>query len=503
MMGNYILSHDIGTTNHKCVVFNEQGEMVASASRSYTTYYSSGGYAEQDANDWYVNFLETTTQVLEKISAKDIAVLTFSGHMNGCLPVSSLGIPLMRSMIHADTRSSEMEEEVFRRVDEDRLYEKTGNRIDSRYPLLKMFWLKTKKPEIYRNTAYFLQAKDFLVYKVTGHLGVTDYSDASLTGAFNVREKSWETTVFSESGLDVGKMPNAVPSIEVVGAVQKQVAEQTGLLEGTPVVIGGGDGACATVGAGCLRENDSYISLGTTAWVSKIVATPFIDKEKRVFTICDLNPKYYNTNGTMQTAGAAYEWVIQLLSSITDWSKMEMKPEYAQFENQIKNVPAGARGIIFHPYLLGERSPVWNDKARGSLFGLNLEHDRFDVAKAVLEGIAYSLQSIAEIMDPDKTEREIRIIGGLAKSENLIQIISDVFQQPLSVTENSSLATSLGAAIAGGVGVKMFPSFEACENMFQNGSQYCPNKENADIYIRQFHLFKGVYERIKDIHFLS
>jgi len=474
---------------------------MASAARNYATYYTSGGIAEQDSNDWWVNFLETTVQVLEKVPAKDISVLSFSGHMNGCLPVSASGIPLTRSMIHADTRSSEIEEEVFAKLCEDQLYEMTGNRIDSRYPLLKMYWLKEKRPNIYKDTSFFLQAKDYLVYKITGNLGVTDYSDASLTGAFHLEKRRWEDSLFKELGLEMAKMPKAVPSTEVVGVVQKEVAVKTGLLEGTPVVIGGGDGACATIGAGCLRKNDSYISLGTTAWVSKIVDKPFFDKKKRVFTICDLNPDYYNVLGTMQTAGAAYEWAIQMLSSIQDWDQMKITPEYERFEERLKGVPAGAQGLIFHPYLLGERSPIWNDKARGSLFGMGLNHDRFDVAKAVLEGIAYSLKSIAEVMDFESVGREIRLIGGLAKSESLIQVISDVCERPVFVTGKSDFATSVGAAVAGGVGVKLFRSFEACAQLFHTSKQYIPNPANAHVYRQQFRLFEELYMRIKDIDF--
>ncbi|ETI67055.1 xylulokinase [Neobacillus vireti] len=502
-MSDFILAHDLGTTNHKCVVFHENGDIVASASRPYPTFYSTGGVAEQDPNDWWKNFLDTTAQVLKEIDPKKIAAISFSAHMNGCLPVDRNGQPIIRSIIHADTRSSEIEAEVYEKVCEDRLYEITGNRIDSRYPLLKMYWLKKKHPEIYREASFFLQAKDYLVYKLTGNLEITDYSDASLTGAFNLTSRVWEASLFRDLNLDIAKMPSPVPSTEIVGYVQKSVAIETGLIEGTPVVIGGGDGACATIGAGCVNKEDTYISLGTTAWVSKVVDKPFIDPEKRVFNLCDLNPNYYNVLGTMQTAGGAYEWVIKQFSSIVDWGDMRVIPEYEQFEKEMKQVPAGSRGVIFHPYLLGERSPIWNDQARGSFFGLSVDHTRFDMAKAVLEGIALSLGSIEEIMNRTRSTNEIRMIGGLVKSESFIQIITDVLNHPVQVASNASEATSIGAAIAGGVGVGMFPSFEAASHIMKTGNRFTPNEQHRDLYQKQLEHFKELYNRIKDLSFTN
>ena len=500
-MPQYILAHDMGTTNHKCTVFNEKGEVTVSAAKTYATFYEKGGFAEQDPDVWWDNFRQTTRQVLDKVSPARIAAVSFSAHMNGCLPVDQNGRPLMKSMIHADTRSCEIADEIYHAISEDELYTITGNRIDSRYPLLKMYWLKEKRPEIYNSAAFFLQAKDYLAYRLTGTLGITDFSDASLTGAFNLKKRSWEVPIFKETGLQVSKMPVPIASTEVVGYVQKSAAAETGLLEGTPVVIGGGDGACATIGAGCLNKGQTYISLGTTAWVSKVVEEPFMDREKRVFTICDLNPKFYNVLGTMQSAGSAYDWAIRQFSSIVDWETMRIDPQFNQFEHHLRKIPAGSRGLIFHPYLLGERSPIWNDKARGSFFGISLDHNRFDFAKAVLEGIAFSLTSISEIINGSDTLKEIRMIGGLVKSDSLIQMISDAVNVPIQLTKNASEATSIGAAIAAGVGIQMFSSFEEAAGLIKTGNAFTPISEHHDTYKEILVRFKLLYDRIKDISF--
>ncbi len=502
-MGTYILAHDLGTTNHKCTVFSQKGEVLATAQRKYPTIYRSGGIAEQDPNDWWSNVIHTTNEVLQIVKARDIAVISFTAHMNGCLPIDHRGEPLSHSFIHADTRSSEYEDEVFHRISENNLYELTGNRIDSRYTLLKMYWLKKKATDIYQKAAYFLQAKDYLAFKMTGKLGLTDYSDASLTGALNLEKKEWEKSVFDELNLEINKMPALVLSSEVIGSVTQQAAQDTGLMEGTPVVIGGGDGACATTGAGAVFKGDTYINLGTTAWVSKVVEKPFIDPEKRVFTICDINPRYYNVLGTMQTAGAAYEWAVNQFSSMVDWENLEVKPEYDHFERHVKKATPGARGVIFHPYLLGERSPIWNDKIRGSFFGISLEHNRIDLVRAVIEGIAYSLASISDVFNDLHSIKQFRLIGGLAKSETLIGTLSDVLQAPIQVNENNSEATSMGAAIAGGVGVQIFDDYEDAARLIQNGTRYQPNEQNKEIYRKQLKHFNELYQKIKDINFVS
>ncbi|PLS03744.1 xylulokinase [Neobacillus cucumis] len=499
-METYILAHDLGTTNHKCTLYRQDGGIVASNSCSYPTFYHHGGIAEQDPKHWWQNVVKTTKEVLTSISPCNIAVITFSGHMNGCLPVDKEGTPLYMSIIHADSRSKQFEKEIFNKVDEDQLYKFTGNRIDPHYTLMKMYWLKKREPEKYKKSAFFLQAKDYLAYKMTGTLGVTDYSDASLNGAFHLLNKKWEDSIFMELALDRSKMPDIVPSTQVIGHVSHTAALETGLTEGTPVVIGGGDGACATMGAGCINEGDMYINLGTTAWVSKVTDVPYIDPYKRVFNLCDLNPNYYNVLGTMKTAGAAYEWAIKQFSTISDWSTMEVSLEFEQFEEQIQHVPAGSRGVVFHPYLLGERSPLWNDSIRGSFLGLSLYHNRFDLVKAVLEGVSFSLASIAEILNADKLAKEVKIIGGGAKSKALTGILCDVMQLPVQLNHNLSDATSLGAAIAGGVGIGMFQSFEEAGQLVKRGKRLEPEKEFADLYQRRMELFKMLYERIKDIN---
>ncbi|UGB29316.1 xylulokinase [Metabacillus sp. B2-18] len=498
-MKSYILAHDLGTTNHKCTVFQDDGTIIATSTRLTVTKYGEGGVAEQDPNGWWDNVIETTKEVLQNVAPTNIAVVSFSAHMNGCLPVNKDGEVLYNSIIHADSRSKSVEPDVFQILNENHLYKITGNRIDAHYPVLKIYWLKKYLPEVYKKTAYFLQAKDYLAYRMTGTLGVTDYSDASLTGMMNLTKKEWEYPLFSELKLSQNKMPDILPSSSVIGHIKKDVHEETGLRQGTPVVIGGGDGACATIGAGCFSVGDSYINIGTTAWVSKVTNEPFIDSDKRVFTICDLNEKHYNVLGTMKTAGAAYEWAIKQFSTLTDWVNLESKPEYERFEKLLLKVPPGANGVIYHPYLLGERSPIWNDMIRSSFFGIGLNHNRFDLLKAVLEGISFSLTGIAEILNYSDPVTKYNLIGGMSNNKVFNQVLSDVLQRPVYLSEKSSEATSLGAAIAGGVGVGLFRNYEEGKKLIRFKEHYEPLEKHGDIYQQRLKIFKELYVKLKDI----
>ncbi|MCM3410862.1 xylulokinase [Metabacillus litoralis] len=498
-MKSYILAHDLGTTNHKCTVFQDNGKIIASSTRLTVTKYGEDGVAEQDPKGWWRNVVETTKEVLQTVAPTNIAVVSFSAHMNGCLPVNKDGDVLYNSIIHADSRSNSIKPDVFQIIDENQLYKLTGNRIDAHYPVLKIYWLKKYLPEVYKNTAYFLQAKDYLAYRMTGTLGVTDYSDASLTGMMNLTKREWEYALFSDLKLSQNKMPDILPSSSIIGHIKKEIHEETGLLQGTPVVIGGGDGACATIGAGCFNIGDSYINIGTTAWVSKVTNEPFIDSNKRVFTICDLNEQHFNVLGTMKTAGAAYEWAIKQFTTLSEWGKLESKLEYGSFEKILNKVPPGANGVIFHPYLLGERSPIWNDMIRSSFFGISLNHNRFDLLKAVLEGVSYSLAGIAEILSFSDPVTKFNLIGGMSKNKVFNQVLSDVLQRPVYVSEKSSEATSLGAAIAGGVGVGLYRNYEEGKRIIRFKEQYDPLEKHSEIYQQRIKIFKELYLRLKDL----
>ncbi len=488
-----ILAHDIGTTGDKATLFGEDGSVVASAFAPYPTYYPHPGWCEQDPTDWWNAVVTSTRNLIEKsgVSVNDIAAVGFSGHMMGCLPVADDGTPLSRSMIHSDTRSAGIAERVATVGVRD-IYETTGNPCDSHYPAPKIAWLAEHSSDVSRKARWFLQSKDWIAGRLTGRFGVTDFSDASLYGVFDITERRWSEEMCGVWGVDEGKLPDIVASSEVIGRVTSSTARETGLPEGLPVVIGGGDGACAAVGAGAVSIGDAYSYLGSTAWVAAVTDRPVIDELMRTFVLCNLDPSTYSLMGTVQAAGTACEWAAETLGP-----DIEPSIRFRLLDEMAKSIPAGSGGLIFLPYLLGERTPIWDPDARGVFFGLGAEHGRAHMFRAVLEGVAYALRSVADLIESNGVKIEsLGMIGGGASSELWTEILASVYGRTLHIPSRPKEATSYGAAMAAGIGVGIFNGYDEARRFVRIDRDVTPGCESD--YTRFYELFASLYPSLEE-----
>jgi xylulokinase len=266
----YILAHDLGTTGNKATLFDgETGAAVAATFEAYRTDYPQPNWAEQDAAHWGRAVIAGTQRLLAQgaVSPGDVAVVSFSGMMNGALAVDASGTPLRPAIIWADQRATAEAQVLADACGVERFYRRTGHRPGASYSAAKILWLKRHQPELYARTHRFLQAKDYAAYLLTG-VFATDYSDASATNLFDLERHEWASDIIEAVSLDGQKLPPAYPSATIVGRVTPEAAAETGLLYGTPVVIGGGDGACATVGAGAVRPGDAYNYVGSSSWIA-------------------------------------------------------------------------------------------------------------------------------------------------------------------------------------------------------------------------------------------
>jgi xylulokinase len=497
---SYIMAHDLGTSSHKCTVFDLEGHAVASASAEYPTMFGERGEAEQDPRDWWEAVVRTTRSVLQKVKPSAILAVGFSGHMMGACPVDREGNPLARSLIHADTRSAILEKEVFGRMDEEAFYSLTGNRIDGHYPLLKIIWLRQNRRDVYAKTAFFVQAKDYLCFRLTGRLGITDYSDASLYGLCHIRDCRWDERILRAFSLDAAKLPAIVPAATVAGTVTAEAAGVTGLTAGTPVALGGGDGLCAALGAFALHPGDAYMYIGTTAWVSRAVGAPMPDPERRVFTMSGADAGTYYAIGTMQTAGAAYDWAVRELAKAEyDEARRTGTSPYERVETEIAKVPWGSNGLLFHPYLMGERSPLWDMNVRGTFFGLDMSHNRFDLLRSVMEGVSMNLRSIAQVLEAGGETDTYRVIGGAMKSGVWRSILATMLNKRLEIPDLAGEATSLGAAMCAGVAAGAYRSYDdARKQMEQKTVRAEPVPEGRSVCDAAFGLYQRLYEKCKD-----
>ena len=495
-MPQLILAHDLGTTGNKACLFDPEGHLLASAFAGYGTEYLRPGWAEQDPDDWW-DAVRVSTQRLVRESgykATDIAVITFSGQMMGCLPVDAQGRPLRAAIIWADQRAQAEASHIGERVGRDRVYAVTGHRAASNYVAPKILWLRTHQPELFARTRKVLQAKDYMAFRLTG-LYATDYSDASGTGLFDLAERRWAEEILAALDLDPDLMPQALPSSTVMGTVTREAAHLTGLSPGTPVVIGGGDGACATVGAGVVGPPDAYCYIGSSSWIAFVSRKPLYDPQQRTFTFAHLDPEYLFPTGTMQCAGGSFDWLEGILRGEAD------ERMHRNLDALASVVEPGAQGLLFLPYLMGERSPHWNPRARAAFVGLNMAHGRPEMARAVLEGVAFNLRIILDAFRAQGAPIDaLRLIGGGARSPLWRQILADVFALPILLPRLLVEATSLGAAIAGGVGVGIYAGYEVVEELIQVEQGEQPRSEVTSRYQELYQIFQQTYARLEPVY---
>jgi len=501
-MANYLLAHDLGTSGNKATLYTTDGRLIASHTCSYDTHYFNGNWAEQDPQDWWNAICRSTHELLIEAGADaaEIAVVALSGQMMGCTPVDRDGNSLRPSILYCDQRATREAAQVLAKIDQKSFYDIAGHRVSASYSLEKLMWIRDNEPEIYARTDKTLCAKDYINCRLTGRMA-TDYSDASGTNAFDLNTFRWSERLIGLAGLDGEKFPEALASTDILGTVTSRAAGETGLKEGTPVAVGGGDGSCAGVGVGCIRPGTAYNYLGSSSWVALTVEKPIVDSQMRTMNWAHCVPGYLHPSGTMQTAGSSHAWLKNTLCDVEvrEAAARGMSP-YQLIDEAVARVPAGANGVLFLPYMLGERTPWWNPNARGAFVGLNLATRREDMLRAVIEGITMNLGIIVNIFRGHVPIDAITVIGGGARSEVWRQIMADVYGCPVQSLNFLEEATSMGAAVIGGVAAGLFPDFDVIHRFVRVDQTARPNEENQRLYTRLMSIFEKTYRSLVEVY---
>lgn len=500
-MNKYLIAHDLGTTGNKATLFTVDGELVSRQVSPYDSHYFNESWVEQDANDWWNAVCTSTNNLIKStgINKEDIVGISFSGQMMGCLCVDKLGNPLRPSIIWADQRAKKQSAQLEEKISQWDFYHIVGHRNTASYGIQKLMWVRDNEPEIYEQTYKALNAKDYIVFKLTNKF-YTEPSDANSFACFDLHTLNWSERLLEYANIPMHKLPEIKPSTFVAGGVTEEAARLTGLAAGTPVVLGGGDGLTANVGCGSVEVGKTYSCMGTSAWIATTSEKPVFDKDMRTVTWAHIVPGLYSPNGTMQYAGGSYNWLKNTLCAMENHNANinDVSP-YQYIDSEVEKSKIGSNGIIFLPYLLGERAPRWNPDARGAWIGLKPENTRGDMYRSVLEGVTMNLSICLDILQTQTNIDEILIIGGGSKGKVWRQMMADIYNTNIIVPTITEEASSMGAAVTAGVGIGIYKGFNAINKFMNIESVYKPNIENVEMYKPVKELFNDCYFALEKV----
>jgi len=515
MAEKYIISHDMGTSSDKAILITIYGDIVDFAQQSYPMFHPHHGYAEQEPNDWWNAVCATTRAVLKKtgVKADDVVGMTFSSQMQNLIPVDQNGTPLMRSMTWLDGRAADIMREklwtpprilgynIFHLI---RFLLITGGSPGhtGKDQIGKMLWLQEYEPELFSKTYKFLDAKDFIIYQLTGNL-VTSVDLAVIWWLLDTRKNrnQWHPKLCRLAGITKEQLPEVKESAAVVGKVTPAAAEQTGLLAGTPIINGAGDLSSAALGSGAIDDGELHISLGTSGWVAGHFTRRKIDLTHYTGCIGSTYPqKYYLGMAHQETAGVCLEWLKNNVLYHKDQLTEERKVAeiYQVLDQLAEQAGPGAKGLIFTPWMFGERCPLDDDYVRAGLFNIGLNHSREHIIRAVFEGIAFNtrwaMETLEHLYSPVS---QLNMVGGGAKSDIWCQIMADVTNRTINRVKDPQQAGAKGVALLASMTLGYIPSYHDIKKYIKIDRSFHPNPEHRKLYDRLFKEFKNIYKQNK------
>lgn len=495
---NYLIGIDIGTSGTKTVLFDTEGNMIASHTVEYPLYQPQNGWAEQDPNDWWQATVETLKKVINKVDSKDIAGIGLCGQMHGLVMLDEKGDVIRNAIIWCDGRTAKECEEITEKVGKDRLIEITANPALTGFTASKILWVRKHEPDLYKKCKHILLPKDYIRYKLTGEFA-TDVSDASGMQLMDIKNRCWSQEVLDRLDIDINLLAKIYESPEVTGKITKEIAYKTGLCEGTIVVGGAGDNAAAAIGTGVVFDHSAFTTIGTSGVVYAHTSKMVIDPRGRVHTFCCAVPGCWHVMGVTQAAGLSLKWFRDQFceEEIKKAREMLVDP-YFLMDKMAEKVPIGANKLLFLPYLMGERTPHLDPNCRGVFFGLSAIHTKADMIRAIMEGVSFSLRDCLEVL----REMGINIdgmiaCGGGGTSPLWRQILSDLYDCPVKTASGEGPA--LGVAILAGVGAKVYENVATgCSIAVKTDEIQQPIRVDTQQYEAFYSVYKELYEQMKD-----
>jgi xylulokinase len=483
------LGIDIGTGGSRAVVIDEAGQILASATVGHEEFASPEiGWAEQNPDDWWRASAAAVRAVLETVSADTIAAVSFSGQMHGSVFLDEGDRVVRPALLWCDQRTEKQCREITEKIGKERLIELVSNPAVTGFTLPKILWLRENEPQQFEKVRAVLLPKDYIRLRLSGDKA-SDVADSSGTLLFDVQNRKWSDEMLAAFALDKGLFPKVYESTEVTGKVSAEGARETGLIEGTPVVAGAGDNAAGAIGMGIVRAGMLSATIGTSGVIFAVTDSPKLDLKGRIHTLCHAIPGRWHNTGVTLAAGLSFKWFRENFGD---------GKSYGELVGEAERVPGGSDGLIWLPYLMGERTPHLDANARAAFVGLTASHTHAHAVRAILEGVAFSLKDSIEIFGELGAHAEsIRLGGGGAKSALWQQIQADVYGQTVETIEAEEGA-AFGAAILAGVGAGFWQTVdEACEATIKTARRIEPNPDAVKILERNYEAYKLLYSALR------
>ncbi len=515
MPEKYIITHDMGTSSDKVLLTTVFGEIIDTAKKTYHLSHPKPGYAEQNPLDWWDAVCDNTRTVLKKsgVEPKDVVGVTFASQMQNLIPVSESGEPLTPAMSWLDVRSAEILKDtlwtaprvlgfnIFRLLKFLKITGGTPGHTGKDI-IAKMLWLKKNKPDIFAQTYKFIDAKDFIIYKLTGKF-VTSVDLAVIWWLLDTRKNKneWHSGLCKIPGITPERLAEVKESAAIAGELTPEAAAETGLLPGTPIINGAGDLSASALGSGAIDNGELHIRIGTSGGVAGHFTKRKIDLAHYAGCIGSTWPKkYYLGLAHQETAGLCLEWLKTKVLYHEEQLKEEGNvSEIFQLLDQLaESAPPGSDGLMFTPWLFGERCPLDDNHVRGGLYNIGLNHSREHIVRAVFEGVAFNTRWAMETLENlyDKVD-ELNIIGGGAKSSVWCQIIADVTNRNINQVSDPQEAAGKGVALLASMSLGYIKSFEEIKKYIKIEKQYNPNPANRSLYDKMYAEFRNVYKQNK------
>ncbi|MEX1307929.1 MAG: FGGY family carbohydrate kinase [Eubacteriales bacterium] len=496
MSRQLILAHDLGTSGDKACLFDESGSFLAEAYYTYDTFYPKEGYAEHDPNAWWEAVANSTKDVMRstKTDPSDVKAISFSAHGMGVIPVDKNGKLLVdRVMVWMDARSTKEAAYITEKSGDREHYEKTGNSFDlALYPAAKILWLKRNMPDVYKKTYKFLSTKEYLIQKMTGKIGFTDYGEAGMSGLYNLNTHSWDPELMAISEVDEDKLLTPCDGTKVMGELTAEAAETMGLAKGTQVVLGSWDNyACATGGG--VRKNGQMVAyLGTAGWMGINHGKPLMSKDFKSNVVYVGNDTYF-TSAHSHSAASSYEWVLE--NMCTNLKQHDNK--YQAAEELAKQIAPGSEKLFFMPSMFSGNTFYSDSSLCASFVGLKMMHGEGHVIRAALEGVGFDLMMGADFYKKmGAMPKSANLIGGGAKSDLWRQILASMFGIQIARPKSLQHIGALGAALMAGVGTGIIKDFDVAAEICKSDDIADPIAEQTAVYEELLPIYMKFYEQL-------